>query len=53
MHYFFEGQGSLTTLTKAETKNHKQQVSEFMQSLEPVQITEPEENKDGIIAIAR
>jgi membrane-bound lytic murein transglycosylase D len=47
MHYFFEGHGSLTTLTKGETKTHKEEVSEFLETIEP------QTDEDGIIAIAR
>jgi membrane-bound lytic murein transglycosylase D len=49
MHYFFEGQGSLTTLTKAETKNHQQEVAEFLASIGP----DPEPEKDSMVISAR
>jgi len=38
-HYYFEGQGSLTTLTKAETQKHNKVIAEFMAS-QPVVATE-------------
>jgi membrane-bound lytic murein transglycosylase D len=38
-HYYFEGQGSLTTLTKAETQKHNKVIEEFAAS-QPVVVTE-------------
>ncbi len=37
--YYFEGQGSLTTLTKAETQKHNKVIAEFAAS-QPVVVTE-------------
>jgi membrane-bound lytic murein transglycosylase D len=34
IHYYFEGHGSLTTLTKAETKAHIDDVADFMKKQE-------------------
>lgn len=34
IHYYFEGHGSLTTLTKAETKAHIDEVADFMKKQE-------------------
>jgi membrane-bound lytic murein transglycosylase D len=34
MHYYFEGHGSLTTLTKAETKTHIDAVASFVKKQE-------------------
>ena len=53
MHYFFEGNGSLTTLTKAETKTHKKEVSEFLQSIDTVPVSSPETDKNGMVISAR
>ena len=38
-HYYFEGQGSLTTLTKAETQKHNKVMEEFAAS-QPVVVAE-------------
>lgn len=40
MHYFFEGKGSLTTLTKAETNAHKKAVSDFIEKIEENECTD-------------
>jgi membrane-bound lytic murein transglycosylase D len=36
MHYYFEGHGSLVTLTKAETKAHIEAVADFVKRQEQI-----------------
>jgi len=41
-HYFFEGEGSLTTLTKSESLKHAKKVAEYQQKLQVLnQLEEP------------
>jgi hypothetical protein len=40
MHYFFEGHGSMTTLTKSETQAHINSVAKFIKEQEELEIKE-------------
>ncbi len=43
VHYYFEGHGSLATLTKAETQEHTRAVSGFLARMQP-----PQNNSDSL-----
>jgi len=45
VHYYFEGHGSLTTLTKAETEAHEKAVKKFLEQQEQIQL----QPKDSVI----
>jgi membrane-bound lytic murein transglycosylase D len=49
MHYFFEGHGSLTTLTKSETQAHISSVAKFIKEQEKLEL---KENNDSFQIVA-